>query len=162
MIDLRSLRLRPSFVVTVRTSRPHWPAATVLWLLAILITAASIVYQRCTGPTYPLRGTVTVGDAEVEFRLPRSETVGRDVALTLIVPERQVTGTVRFRRYRSFDDWTIRSLHREGDQLRAHLPEQPPAGKLMYFIELNGEGESVSVSGVSRRTACASSIHSHS
>ena len=43
------------------TAPPSPLRTTVLWLLALLLMAATVVYQRRTGPTHPLRGTVTTG-----------------------------------------------------------------------------------------------------
>jgi hypothetical protein len=44
----------------------------LLWALAVLLTLASAVYQRMTGPTNPLRGKVTLCGKEISFRLERS------------------------------------------------------------------------------------------
>ena len=48
-----------------------------LWIIAIVVTIGSAVYQRMTGPTYPARGHVVLGGDAIDFRLERShETTG--------------------------------------------------------------------------------------
>jgi hypothetical protein len=42
------------------------------WIITIIITLLSVVYQRATGPTYPLRGKVTLGSETVKYNLLRS------------------------------------------------------------------------------------------
>lgn len=118
-----------------------------LWVLAFLITASSAIYQRMTGPTYPYRGEVTVGESTVSFKLLRSETVETDAVVRLAVPNEDVSGYVRYRRYKSYDEWADIPLEREDDQLVASLPHQPAAGKIMYFVYLNWGEEEVSLTG---------------
>ena len=36
----------------------------LFWTIAVIITIAAAMYQRMTGPTYPLRATVTVGGTD--------------------------------------------------------------------------------------------------
>ena len=118
-----------------------------LWVIAFAITAASAVYQRRTGPTYPLRGEMSVGGTEVTYSLLRTYTVGDSAPVTVQVPDTAVVGVLQFRRFKSNDDWTSRSLQRKGEALVAHLPEQPPAGKVMYFVTLEKNDVRVSLSG---------------
>ena len=40
---------------------------SVLWIVALVLTLAAAVYQRVTGPSYPVRGTVT-GHGSVKAR----------------------------------------------------------------------------------------------
>ncbi len=44
----------------------------LLWVLAFVLTLASAVYQRLTGPTYPVSGRVSIADCEFAYRLARS------------------------------------------------------------------------------------------
>ena len=119
----------------------------LLWLTAFIITISSAVYQRLTGPTYPVRGKVTVGANIISFKLLRSEIVGKDAPIILNVPDTTISGYVQFRRYKSWDNWTKTSLKRGGDELVAYLPHQSPAGKLSYFIYLKNSSQKVSLTG---------------
>ncbi len=114
----------------------------LLWLTAVVITLSSAIYQRQTGPTYPVEGTVTVNNQEIDFSLLRTHDSGIDPLIELAVPDQSVTGEYIYRRYRSHDEWTQRPLERSGDRLLLRLPSQPPTGKIMYQISLKiPEGE---------------------
>ncbi len=108
----------------------------VLWSLAIAITLASAVYQRMTGPTYPVRGTVTLAGEVVGLRLNRTHAGDSNQPVVLTVPDRGATGEVAWRRYPTSDAWTTAPLVRDGDTLQAALPHQPTAGKLEYQVRL--------------------------
>jgi hypothetical protein len=107
-----------------------------LWILAILITLASVVYQRLTGPTHPVRGRVEVAGESVRYKLIRTHDSDADARIVLRVAAPEVTGELRWRRYRSYDSWMSVPLERSGDELVAVIPRQPPAGKVMYEIAL--------------------------
>lgn len=128
--------------------------STLLWILAFLLTAASAVYQRMTGPTYPIRGHATVADAEVRYRLLRSHQGEGAAEVKFSVPNERFTGVMEWRRFRSHDDWTTQPLAykvadtRKGPQptLIARIPHQPMAGKIMYRITLTGpDGRAVAL-----------------
>lgn len=124
----------------------HHP--TWLWILALIITLASAVYQRLTGPTYPVRGKVEIGGSTVSFKLLRSETVTSEAPIVLQIPDTSISGYVLFRRYNSPDPWSGMTLWRENDKLLARLPRQPAAGKLMYYIYLTaGSQPAISITG---------------
>jgi hypothetical protein len=109
-----------------------------LWAIAVTITLASAVYQRLTGPTWPLRGSVQLEGTEVRFRLPRSHAGDSDAEVRLKVPAKSITGMAEFRRYKSNDLWTPQPMAREGEELVLRLPHQPKAGKVMYRVRLAG------------------------
>lgn len=113
-----------------------------IWLLALLVTLSSAVYQRLTGPTRPARGTVTLGEAEVKLRLLRSWAGAGDLAVTVKAPDPKVTGSVAWRRYPTNDAFAALPMVRNGETLRAALPHQPPAGKVEYQVRLEREGQS--------------------
>jgi len=119
----------------------------LLWILAFFITVALAAFQRMTGPTYPYRGKLTLDNHKISFKLLRSETTGEDLKIALDVPDRNISGTVKFRRLNSQDQWEEFRMNRENDQLIAHLPSQPPAGKIAYFVYVHQNGKAVSLSG---------------
>ncbi len=112
-----------------------WRSA-LLWILAFLFTAGSAVYQRMTGPTYPIRGEAEIHGTTVAYRLPRSAVTGRPREVVIRTPDSDLHGTLQYRRYRSTDAWTAQPLAREDGQLVGRIPSQPPAGKVMYRIRL--------------------------
>jgi hypothetical protein len=120
---------------------------TLLWVLAFIIGAGTMVYQRMTGPTYPKGGTATVAGTAVKYRLPRSMVITADAQVAVKASE-PLTGYLEYRRYKTDDDWTRVPLERKGDALMGALPKQPRAGKLLYKVYLAGtDGAGVSLTG---------------
>ena len=85
-----------------------------LWLLALIITLSSAVYQRLTGPTRPARGTVVLGSAEIRLRLLRSYAGDGDMPVVVRVADPKVTGSVVWRRYPTNDPLMLLPMVREG------------------------------------------------
>ncbi len=115
---------------------PSWLTSTLLWIVAFALTAASAVYQKITGPSYPVRGVVRVAGQEIRFKLPRSHGGAGDAVVRIPTPDPAATAVMRWRRFRSRDPWMTRPLVRDKDALVARIPHQPPAGKVMYQITL--------------------------
>ncbi len=115
----------------------------MFWVLAVIITLASAVYQRVTGPTYPLEGEVFIAGQTVHYELLRSAVTTGDAPVSIAVPA-TVTGAVLWKRYKTDDALTETPMVRDAEGLSAHLPVQPPAGKLQYHLVLNdGEREAM-------------------
>lgn len=115
-----------------------------LWTLAFLITAATAVYQRATGPTYPVKGTVVVDGKSIAFKLLRSHGGEGDAEIAISTPDSSYTGRMLWRRFKSHDDWRMTPLERKAQALVARVPHQPAAGKVQYRIALSAKpGEEV-------------------
>ena len=108
-----------------------------LWVLSFVLVAAAAIYQRVTGPTYPVRGKAHVGALEVRFSLPTSSSAEGNEEVRLAAPDAAVRGTIELRRFPSNDPWTRSALLRQGEFLIAYIPHQPPAGKVLYRIYLD-------------------------
>ena len=118
----------------------------VQWALAILITLTSAVWQRMSGPTYPVRGTVNLGGESIRLRLERTHSISARQPVVVKAADSGVTGEVSWRRYPTQDPWRTEPLDRRGDELRAELPPEPsplmpPAGKLEYQVRLERGGD---------------------
>lgn len=113
----------------------------LLWIAAFLLTAASAVYQKTTGPSYAVKGTVRFAGGDVAFKLPRSHGGPGDAEFKLHVPDTTVAGVVKLRRFRSHDEWREQPLERAGDVLVGRIPHQPLAGKVMYQVTLTCAGQ---------------------
>ncbi|MBI4915264.1 MAG: hypothetical protein HY825_05400 [Acidobacteria bacterium] len=113
------------------------------WTLAVVVALASAVWQRTSGPTYPVRGRVQLGGQEIGLRLTRSHGGGGDQAVRVAVADSKVTGEVAWRRFPTRDAWQVMPIAREDDGLGAALPHQPPAGKLEYQVRLRRGEETV-------------------
>lgn len=121
-----------------RKNRTFW-----LWLIAVVITLASVAYQRLTGPSYPVSVRHQFADGSlIKCKLPTSSESNADAPVRVVVPVSVASGQLDWRRLNSRDPWALVPMQRTGDTLIALLPKQPPAGKLEYAISLrvnNGE-----------------------
>ena len=110
--------------------------SSTLWIVAFLLTLVAAVYQRMTGPSYPVRGSVTLNGQAYRLRLTRTHVTTQDQAVTLEIPDQMVQGEVKWRRFPTEDPYQTLPLVRTDGFLRAALPKQPPAGKLEYQVLL--------------------------
>ena len=107
----------------------------LLWSLAAVVTLSAAVYQRMTGPTYPLRVRAGFGGAAASFRLPRSAETTGDAVISVPVPA-PAEGWIDWKRHKTADAWSRVPLAREGERLVGRLPRQPAAGKIVYELSL--------------------------
>lgn len=114
---------------------------TLLWLFSIAFTLSLVIYQRATGPTYPLKGEVEINGKLYSFRLLRSHDTGKDAAVTIAIDDKSISGVMTYKRYKSHDEWTSLDLAWQGGELQTHIPQQPPAGKVIYNVSLFKDGK---------------------
>lgn len=117
----------------------------LLWIFSIVFMLIFVVYQRLTGPTHPTRGKVEIAGETVKYKLLRSWGNEGDAKIEIEVPNEGIEGTFKFRRFKSHDEWSEVPMQRVEGSLVAFLPHQPPAGKMMYSINLSKEGISVTL-----------------
>lgn len=117
------------------------------WVLAFLITVAAAVYQRMTGPTYPVKGSIDFQGGRIDYNLERSHETLRDYRIRIKSPNPELRGAVEFQRFKSGDEWSRTPMLRDGNHLTALLPHQPPAGKLAYRVILFLDDKEVSLTG---------------
>ncbi|MBK9291039.1 MAG: hypothetical protein IPM52_05380 [Bacteroidetes bacterium] len=114
--------------------------SVLLWIIAFFLMAAMAVWQRSTGPTYPVRGSIELKGERIKYRLIRSHNTGQDAMVEIKVPD-GIYANFRYKRYKSFDDWTTLEVHPDNGLLRFAIPEQPAAGKVEYQIALMADGK---------------------
>lgn len=117
----------------------------LIWIFAILLTAAAGIYQRLTGPTHPQRCKATIGGVTYQFKLIRSFDGDGDCPVTLQVDDQDVTGRLEYRVFPQKVDYIAVDMTREGNKLTASLPHQGMAGKLEYMVTLQKGGEKVKI-----------------
>lgn len=124
-----------------------------LWLMAIIITLSAAYYQRKTGPTNPKSESIVINGTTYDLRLIRSLGLDERPEVKLAVDDTTITARLLYKRFRTNDaysvsDFTYRVypvdsfvMNRifnisEEKGFFAAVPEQPPAGKLEYYIEV--------------------------
>lgn len=117
--------------------------------LAIVITLLAVIYQRTTGPTYPKKIEVGVEDSnKLTVKFPRSHGGETNAPVEIPKIEKDMNATITYVRYPTNDEWKTASLKDEGNRLTFELPNQPPAGKLMYYLNLNIKGKTQNIASV--------------
>lgn len=128
--------------------------SALLWVFAVIFTLAIAVYQRMTGPTYPVSKKISVSDKDYKLSFPRTaETTtlesepygsnGKSFSFSFPVDDPSVEGQITYRRYKSHDEYVTKALERRDGELWASFPEQPWAGKTEYTIVLTQDGQTV-------------------
>ncbi len=112
----------------------------LLWVIAILMTMALVIYQRATGPTYPVRGEVIIDGEIVDYKLIRTFGGEKDALVEIDIENEEITGHITLKRYKSFDEWATSDMFRNQGKLVGVIPNQPPAGKVEYVITLVSNG----------------------
>jgi hypothetical protein len=113
----------------------------LFWLLALLITLSSAIYQRKTGPNHPKYVNTEMGSEEYRLKCIRSSALDQVCLIEFEIPDTEVSGTVYYKRYPTNEPYIAVPMERNGDQLSVILPDQPSAGKLAYFLEFEVGGQ---------------------
>lgn len=120
--------------------------STLLWIFAVLFTIGIAVYQRVTGPTYPVKGSVEIGNHKIDYKLLRSHESNGDAPVTIEVPDESFSGYVEYVRFKSGEEPKKVPMKFENGKLVSFLPSQPPAGKIAYDVYLEKDGRSYKLS----------------
>ncbi len=115
----------------------------LFWILAFIITAAAGYYQRITGPTYPITGKITLDEKTIPYSLDRSHSGESDHQVKIDTQNPAITGLIKWKRYKTKDEWQFIGMNFIDGILTGYLPNQPPAGKLEYQLILKSNKEEV-------------------
>ncbi len=108
----------------------------LLWFFVILLTLLVAVFQKITGPTYPVKGKIIIKGKTIKYKLPRSHNTGENCKITIKDKTLISKAYIFFKRYKTKDEYKKLEFKRDGGKLLVYLPSQPPAGKLEYYIKL--------------------------
>lgn len=119
----------------------------LLWIFAIVFTLGIATYQRMTGPTYPQKGSITIADKKIKFKLLRSHSSNSDAIISIENKSKIFGGSIIYNRYNTSDDWTEVKMVQNGDNIEGALPAQPAAGKLIYrvFLKYGNENYALNI-----------------
>ena len=117
----------------------------LLWFLAFVLTVALGYFQRVTGPSHPLRGTVEVDGETVEFKLLRSDEGRGVLPVRVAVPASVDSAALSWRRYPTEEPWQEIPMTRDGEAFASEVPVQPPAGKVEYQVLLDASSGRVAI-----------------
>ncbi len=112
----------------------------LLWVIAVILTVGLVIYQRSTGPTYPVRGEITIDGEVIKYKLIRTFGGDKDALVEISLENSNITGSITQKRFKSYDEWSISKMTRKEGKLVGVIPNQPPAGKVEYIITLFSNG----------------------
>lgn len=121
---------------------------TIFWVLAVVITIATVIYQRKTGPTYPVERNIEIGGTNIGTSLPRSHGGSTDREIAITVPGDDIEGLIIYKRFKTADPLDTVRMKLQGQELIGYLPGQPPAGKLEYTVVLLNDNQAYTVNEV--------------
>lgn len=111
-----------------------------LWVAAFILTLVLAVFQRVTGPTYPLIASESIKEKVISYRLLRSFTEFQPLPVQIQAPS-EATAWLSYKRHKTADEWTEVAMKRQGEYLAGEIPGQPAAGKVEYTIRVQCDGE---------------------
>ncbi len=86
-----------------------------LWLIAFFLTIITAVYQRVTGPTYPVSGEVMIDANQIDYKLARSHGGEGDHQIEIEVNDETICGELVWKRYKTNDEWTSVEMIRQDE-----------------------------------------------
>jgi hypothetical protein len=113
----------------------------LIWLIAVVVTLAAAVYQRMTGPTYPVSGELELAGETIAWEMERTWEGDTDQEITVAVPSDSFSGYIEWKRNKVEEAWTTVPMTFSDSLLVGYLPNQPPAGKLDYMVIISAGGE---------------------
>ncbi len=119
--------------------------STLLWTIAIVLTILTAIYQRVTGPTYPLSGSVMFENQNIKYKLDRSHPGESDHKISIETKDQNISGTLYWKRFKTGDEWNVQEMRYQGNDLTGILPHQPKAGKLIYKIVLSKDDKQITI-----------------
>jgi hypothetical protein len=114
----------------------------LLWIIAVVLTLSLVVYQRATGPTYPIKGKTEIDGEKIAYRFLRSHDTEINAPVDIKLADKDITGQLSYKRYKSYDEWTTIDMKPNDEGLVSELPYLPAAGKMMYNVVLFKDGVS--------------------
>jgi len=123
-----------------------------VWVLCVLLTAAGLVYQRMTGPTYPISAYRQWEDEQghahiILGKLLRTQVRPDPAKLDLIVKgfDPYPRGEVVWRKYPTSDPWKVEPMTNSTLHYRYTFPVLPTAGKLEYVVRIVAKDQTITL-----------------
>ncbi len=135
-----------------------------LWVLAFLLTVTIALYQRITGPTWPIMEKETIKGKEISYRFLRSYTSFKELPVAISTSDPSITAFLSYKRYKVNEEWTEIEMKPgkknpgnepgghghghghgggSGNGMVARIPGQPTAGKVEYSVRVLIDGENI-------------------
>jgi len=112
-----------------------------------VVTVMLAVFQRMTGPSYPMHGEAELSTGEtIIYRLPRSDEGRGMLEVSIPAPSGGARATLEWRRYPTDEPFRRLEMTANNDgRVHATIPRQPAAGKVEYRILVDGDDGAVAI-----------------
>ncbi len=113
----------------------------LFWILSFFLMASLALYQRATGPTYPKKGEIKIGEQVIDFKLLTSSNTGAPALNYFHIEDADISGSYEYKKLNSEEGWVKKTMQKSGDSLMMSIPSQPAAGKVQYKAVLSYQGQ---------------------
>lgn len=116
---------------------PHRGLSLVMWVVALVVALAVGAWQHLNDTNVPHVGETTVAEESIAYRFVRTGAAGEPLRVTLTAPD-VLSGNLRWRPVPGEQAFESSTMLRDGTDLVAFLPAQPPGSRLEYSLVLAG------------------------
>jgi hypothetical protein len=114
----------------------------ILWIVSILLMLFIGMYQRRTGPSYPIKRTEAFGSTTVKYKFSRSSLTGKPLEVKVLVNGPSDSAFLMSRLYKTDEEWSVVEMKRSGNEFSGWIRGLLPAGKMEYIVKLVVGGKS--------------------
>ncbi|MBI4657180.1 MAG: hypothetical protein HY746_10630 [Elusimicrobia bacterium] len=109
----------------------------LFWVLSVILAVFFAVFQRFTGPSYQVSGKIKINSEEIKYKLPRTCTTGKSDCFIKIQAGNGIPAVMFFKKHVPYEpyDFDFVEMERQDRFLISIIPDQPPAGKIEYYLE---------------------------
>jgi len=123
-----------------------------LWIVAVLITLVLSVWQRVSGPTYPIYGHAALAGHAFGYKLERTHAGAGDHRVVLRPGVPGAIGLLTWREHQPPSAWTQQPMSPEGDALVGALPHHAAGQKVDYRVTLTSGASTVTLPSAPQAT----------
>ena len=122
-------------------------ASVGLWIGAFIVTVFLAVFQRMTGPSYPISGSASLSTGEtISYSLPRSNEGRKELRITIPAVPGASRATLEWRRFPTDEPFEKLAMPLTAEGVfEVRIPEQPAAGKVEYRVLYESTEQVVSI-----------------
>jgi hypothetical protein len=105
-------------------------------MLSILLMLLVGIYQRRTGPSYPIKKMEKFGGTSVHYEFTRSSLADKPLSVKIILDGSSEKAILISRLYKSGEKWSEINMTRSGSEFSGWIRGLPPAGKMEYIVKI--------------------------
>jgi hypothetical protein len=118
-----------------------------LWVVSILLMLFIGMYQKRTGPSYPIKKKETFGQTAVQYEFSRSSLTGTPQEVKILVNGPSDSAFLMSRLYKADEEWSEVEMKRSGNEFSSFIKDLPAAGKMEYIVKLVVGGKNYFLNG---------------